>query len=127
MSEAIVRLAVVGAVVMVALLVGWALRSRRAGVGQGRVRVDGLGPWPAVLVFTRETCATCRPVLELLEEMPGRWPVRELRYDEEPALFDGAGVAVVPLVVVVGPDGQVLDQLAGLPSRPRLSKALSGT
>lgn len=97
---------------------------RRDEADQGPVRIESLGPWPAVLFFASRDCETCRPVRQRLHELTGDIPLREILHQDHPGLFSEARVAVVPLTVVVDGEGSVVAQLPGMPPRRDLRQAL---
>ena len=121
MTEPAVRLLVVVLVLVAAWL---AAQAWRRGVGQGRVRAAPFGPGPAVVVFTSASCGDCAPVLEMVAAAAGKRLVREVRFEDQPDLFDRAGVGAVPLTMVVAADGRVIEQFAGMPPRRRLARVV---
>lgn len=120
MTEPAVRLLVVVLVLVAAWLVAQAWRR---GARQGTIRPGPFGPGPAVLVFTSASCGDCVPVLQMVAAAAGTL-VREVRFEDQPDLFDEAGVGAVPLTVVVAADGRVIEQFAGMPPRKRLARAV---
>ena len=123
MTEWAVRLLVVVLVMVSAWLVAQAWR-RGARQRQGMVRVAPFGPGPAVVVFTSASCGECGPVLEMVAASAGKRLVREVRFEEQPDLFERAGVGAVPLTVVVTAGGRVIEQFAGMPPSRGLARAI---
>lgn len=125
MADFLLRLVIVAAVLGLAVLAArlwprWMARRQAA----RPVAVDGLGPWPAVVVFTSPGCSSCPPALEAVRAEAGDWPVREVSFAREPERFPEAGVEAVPVVVVVDAGGKVRGQFAGVPDRRRLGEVL---
>lgn len=77
---------------------------------------------PGLVVFTDAKCATCHSALAAARRTGA--PLREITYDLEPGRLEGAGVAAVPLTVVVGPGWTVVAQFPGVPSDRQLRRAL---
>lgn len=121
MTEWALRLLVVVLVMAFAWLVAQAWRRRAR---QGMVRVAPLGPGPAVMVFTSASCGECGPVLEMVAASAGKRLVREVRFEDQPDLFERAGVGAVPLTVVVTAGGRVIEEFAGMPPRRGLARAI---
>jgi hypothetical protein len=122
MSDLGLRLLVVGGVVVVVALS--TLAARRYGSPHLRpVDVDGLDLPPGLVVFTSTTCATCRRALGAAKATGA--PLREITYELEAATFERAGVGAVPLTLVIGGDGEVVDQVGGVPRPARLRRALA--
>lgn len=125
MDEPILRLLLVLGVVALALGVARAWPRLRAWrTARSPIRLEGLGPWPAVLLFTSGGCDSCEPARRLVEREAGAWPVRELSFEEDPERFTEAGVDAVPLVTVVDRDGRVVGQFAGVPDRRAFRRVL---
>ncbi|MGH8935384.1 MAG: thioredoxin family protein [Acidimicrobiia bacterium] len=120
MTEPAVRLLVVVLVMVSAWLVAQAWRR---GARPGMVGAGPFGPGPAVVVFTSAGCGECAPVLEMVGAAAGKRLFREVRFEDQPDLFERAGVGAVPLTVVVAADGRV-EQFAGMPPRRRLARAI---
>jgi Domain of unknown function (DUF4395) len=70
------------------------------------------GPWdsPAYVEFTHPLCSECREWEERLSTEPE--PLLKLDVSDRPDLARKYGVAVVPTVLRVAPDGAVLERLA---------------
>lgn len=121
MNDPLVRVAVIFGVVAVGAALGWIFRGRVAG-GHPPLILDGLGLPAGVIVFTSTECAKCKETLEVVKEASGE--IREVTWELEPGLQEGAGVKSVPLTVVTTDDGQIVAQFTGVPSRRRLRHAL---
>jgi hypothetical protein len=80
---------------------------------QGRIEVgdlNGAGGRPAYVEFTHPLCSECREWERRLASEPE--PLLALDVSAHPDLARKYGVAVVPTVLKVGPDGAVLERLA---------------
>lgn len=85
--------------------------------------VTGLGPTPGIVIFTSTDCASCREALEIVRAQ--ELPVREVTHELEASRLEAAGVAAVPLTVVLAADGRSIAQFAGVPPRRALRKAVA--
>jgi len=72
--------------------------------------LDGFGGGPAYVEFTHPLCAECREWEERLQGVPE--PLVKLDVSDRPELARKYGIAVVPTVLRVAPDGAVLERLA---------------
>jgi Domain of unknown function (DUF4395) len=72
--------------------------------------LDGLQGGPAYVEFTHPLCSECQEWEERLSSEPE--PLLRLDVSARPALARKYGVAVVPTVLRVAPDGAVLERLA---------------
>ena len=72
--------------------------------------LDGLSGGPAYVEFTHPLCSECREWEERLRSESD--PLLKLDVSERPDLARKYGVAVVPTVLRVAPDGAVLERLA---------------
>jgi len=72
--------------------------------------LDGITGQPAYLEFTHPLCSACREWESRLVSEPE--PLLKLDVSERPELARKYGVAVVPTVLKVAPDGAVLERLA---------------
>ena len=92
------------------------LSARLRGISpRHRDRIDpadlpGLDGGPAHVEFTHPLCADCREWEQRLAAQPEPLLIVDVR--ERPDLARKYGIAVVPTVFAVGPDGSVLDRLA---------------
>jgi len=98
---------------------GW-LRTRAGRRGEP-IDVSGLAEGPAVVIFTKDDCATCAAALELVAGLG--LPVRQVRAEDEPEVFEERGVAGVPLTVVIDRDGNRRGQFGGAPAGGPLARA----
>ena len=89
---------------------------------QPQVDLSGLDLPAGIVLFTSTECANCARARTVVKTLGAS--VREVTWELEPHVFEAAGVESVPLTVVAGPDGVVADQIAGIPSRRRLVRAL---
>jgi hypothetical protein len=72
--------------------------------------LDGVNGRPAFVEFTHPLCTECREWQRRLDAEPD--PLLQLDVSERPDLARKYGVAVVPTVLRVAPDGAVLERLA---------------
>jgi uncharacterized protein DUF4395 len=72
--------------------------------------LDGVGSGPAYVEFTHPLCSECHQWERRLAAEPE--PLLQLDVSERPELAHKYGVAVVPTVLKVAPDGAVLERLA---------------
>lgn len=119
-TEGLVKVAAIVAVIAVSLLAGRVARRRSA--RRPRIDAGGLGLPPGLVVFTSTDCPNCREVLGMLRKFSA--PVRDVTYELEPALFESAGVDGVPTLLVRARNGVTVAQFAGVPARRALSRAV---
>ena len=120
MSDPLIRALVVVLAVGGALLVAWMARvfsNRR----QRTLDVSWLMSDPGVVVFTKDECPNCAAVLAILK--PTGAPVRQIRAEAEPEVFERLAIEGVPVTVVVAAQGRNVAQFAGLPRAALLRKA----
>jgi hypothetical protein len=72
--------------------------------------LNGVGGGPAYVEFTHPLCSECRTWEERLGSRPD--PLVKLDVSDRPDLARKYGIAVVPTVLRVAPDGAVLERLA---------------
>jgi len=121
-SDAVLRLLLVVAIVVAAAAVAWvASRFRRP--PHPTVTVGDIGDRPGVVVFTSTNCSTCREARGVLEEM--RVPFREVTSELEQRRFEEWGVVAVPLIVVIDEGGGVVETYTGIPRRGALRRSIS--
>ena len=121
MDDLGVRLLVVGGVLLAAAVA--AFIARRFGTAHHPpVDVGGLNLPAGIVLFTSTTCSKCKEALSRAKATGA--PLREITYEIEAARFEEAGVDGVPLLLVMSASGEVVEQLAGLPGRRRLRRAL---
>jgi Domain of unknown function (DUF4395) len=72
--------------------------------------LNGVGGGPAYVEFTHPLCSECRDWEERLGLLPD--PLLKLDVSDRPDLARKYGIAVVPTVLRVAPDGAVLERLA---------------
>ena len=112
MSDLTLRLGIVGAAVVLALVVIAAKRRRPASPGD----VAGNPLSPGVYFFASSTCADCLPARIRLADELGESGFVEVEWEKDPDLFTALGVDVVPCTVVVADDGAAR-RYPGLPDR----------
>lgn len=96
----------IGTVVLGAAALSWWLGSQAAGTVLGSL--DGAAR--AYVEFTHPLCAECRDWERRLSA--GSEPLVTLDVRDRPDLARKYGIAVVPTVLAVAPDGTVLERLA---------------
>lgn len=114
------RVAIVGGVLVAALVLAWWARTLAARRGSP-IDVTGLMQGPAVIVFTKDDCANCAAALELVEGLG--LPVRQIRAEEEPRVLKERTVSAVPVTVVIDGSGRTRGQFGGVPSKRALDRA----
>jgi len=87
------------------------------------VDLTGLGLPPGIVIFTSTECANCKDAIAVVRR--SGVAVREVTWELEGRLLERAGVTAVPLTVVLDGAGRVVDQMAGVPRRRRLQRALA--
>lgn len=112
MSEVWLRLGIVGIAVLIALVTVLALRRRRGPSS----RIEARSLPPGVYLFSSSTCVDCIPARNRLQEVLGASGFVEIEWEQEPELFDGLGIDVVPSTVVVSEDGTAA-RFPGMPDR----------
>lgn len=121
MSPDLVRVLIVVAAAAAALgLAGW-LRARASGRGDP-VDVTGLANGPAIVVFTKDDCSTCVTALESVSSQG--LPIRQVRAEDEPEVFEARGVTAVPLTVIIDAAGLPLARFGGNPPKRSLQRAV---
>lgn len=121
MSDPAVRVLVVALAAGGALAVSWLIRTYYAR-RQPKLDVWKLISQPGAVVFTRDDCPNCSAVLAILET--AKAPVRQVRAESEPGVFEQYAIEGVPLTVVVAGPGHPVAQFAGLPRAGTLRRAL---
>lgn len=121
MSDQILRVIVVLAVVSVAVLAAFIARKLAKPV-HPEVTVGEVGDRPGVVLFTSTDCSNCKEAIATLEG--ASIPFREVTYDLEPHRFEIWDVLAVPLTVVVDGDGKVVDAFSGVPRPKTLTRAV---
>ena len=120
MDDIAARLVVIA--LLSAVAVGAALATRRwQRPGHPRIELEDSGFEPGVVMFTSTDCPTCKDALDVVRRLDV--PLREVTWELEGGMIEELGVATVPLTVFVGPGGESLDQIVGVPGRRRLAKA----
>lgn len=114
------RLVVVAVVLAGAAALAWWFRLKATRRGEP-VDVGSLGLASGAVVFTRDQCSNCARVMRLVEELA--IPIRQVRIEEEPEVFERLGVTAVPLTVVTDTTGSSRYQFAGVPSLRSLRRA----
>jgi len=131
---ALTALLIVGAVVLLGLLVGIALRARdgreRAG-GSARVRVEDVGSGvlgsAALVQFSTEFCARCPQVRRLLGAVAhdAGIPLAEIDLTHRGDLASRYGVLQTPTTFLVDASGAVVSRWGGVPERASIEAAVT--
>lgn len=114
------RLVVVALVGVAAI--GWA-RLSRTGAALRRRSATFPGVRPGVVLFTSESCSTCRRARTLLDRMGVEH--REVDFGSHPEIFTRLRITKVPTIAAVRPGGEGW-MAAGVPSEWRLRRWLRG-
>lgn len=121
MSDQILRIVVVLAVVSVAVLAAYIARKLAKPVHPD-ITVGEVGDRPGVVLFTSTDCSNCKDAIATLEGES--IPFREVTYDLEPHRFETWDVLAVPMTVVLDRDGKVVEAISGVPRRRALTRAV---
>ncbi len=121
MSDTVVRLLVVVALVIGAIVVARVVAHFRS-PPHPRVTVGEVGERPGVVLFTSTTCPTCKEAIAALESYDVSF--REVTNDLEPQRFEAWGVTAVPLAVFVDVDGHAVSTISGIPRKRAVARAL---
>ena len=121
MSDQILRIVVVLAVVSVAVLAAYIARKLAKPVHPD-ISVGEVGDRPGVVLFTSTDCSNCKDAIATLEGES--IPFREVTYDLEPHRFETWDVLAVPMTVVLDRDGKVVEAISGVPRRRALTRAV---
>ncbi len=122
MSDTATQLLIVAALTLVVVLVARGTRRWQRPTHEP-VDIAGAGLPAGVVIFTSTECEKCRAAREVVTSLDA--PLREVTWELEPGLLEQVGVTSVPLTIVVGPDGAVVHQVVGIPSRRKLERALA--
>jgi hypothetical protein len=122
MGDVLVRLLIVAAAVVA--VVGLAAVTRRwQRPSHPVIDITGLDLPSGMVVFTSTECTRCKDTIAVLRGLDV--PLREVTWELEPQLIEAAGVTAVPLTVFVSREGEVLDQIVGVPRARRRDAAAS--
>ncbi|MBT8214955.1 MAG: hypothetical protein KJP12_06990 [Acidimicrobiia bacterium] len=117
MTDVVVRLVLAAVLAGAVVGVARALASRRP--SQRRITLTGVTD--SVVLFTSTDCTNCAAAREAFK-IAGI-PIREVTWELEGSVLEAAGVTEVPTTVVIGPDGETIDQMSGVPS-PRRARRM---
>ena len=115
MDETWLRLALVGAALIVAVLFTWYLRSR----DRRSPAIDARSLGPGVYFFSSATCASCSEARQTLEAVAGHRGFTEYAWETTPDVFTEVGVETVPATLVVYSSGKT-ELHTGTPRQIRL-------
>lgn len=120
MDDALVRVALVGGALVVALAASLAIRRGNRGKPQ---LIDNAGLAGGVYLFTSSACQGCSPARRAVADALGADGFIELNWEAMPGEFARLGISAVPATLVVSEDGsgvlypgQPGDALKGLES-----------
>jgi hypothetical protein len=119
MTEPTVRVLVLIGVGLVVVAFWW--WERRTGAKVRIIPPPGLEP--GVTLFASETCDSCRAARRVLGAVVGSG-YREVTFEDDPPGFGRYGIARVPSIVLVEPDGKAT-LVEGVPSRRTLRRLLA--
>jgi len=121
MTDEVARLLLVIGVLAIAGLVAFVIKRLRRPPHPTLV-VQADGDRPGVVLFTSLDCTTCKGTITILRSKDVAF--REITHELEPQRFEAWRVLAVPLTVVLDDESTVVDAIAGVPSRRRLTAAL---
>jgi hypothetical protein len=102
MDEAVVRIALVGGALVVALVVSLAIR--RGNRGKPEV-IDNPGLAGGVYLFTSSACQGCTSARRAVTDAFGAEGFIEVNWEAMPGEFARLGISAVPATLVVAEDG----------------------
>ncbi len=106
-------------------LIGWAaVVWRRRSTDVRRVVPDDLGPFPAVLFFSSDTCESCPPAREVVVAAAGG-RMRDYTWQVHPGILRRLRIDAVPTAWVVDRDGRVEAVFAGRPEPGEVAAAVA--
>lgn len=106
-------------------LIGWvAVAWRRRSTDVRRVVPADLGPFPAVLFFSSETCDSCPPAREVVVAAAGG-RLRDYTWQVHPGILRRLRIDAVPTTWVVDVDGRVEAVFAGRPEPRAVAAAVA--
>jgi hypothetical protein len=109
----------------VLVLIGWAaIAWRHRSTDVRRVVPTDLGPFPAVLFFSSDTCDSCPPAREVVVAAAGG-RLRDYTWQVHPGVLRRLRVDAVPTTWVVDGDGRVEAVFAGRPEPGEVSGAVA--
>ncbi len=109
-------------ILVTALVCGLAVATRRwQRPTHGRVDLSRLTLPAGLVVFTSTDCSRCKDALTVARA--SGLPLREITWELEPDKLETAAVTSVPLTLAISPDGSLLAQVSGVPSRRWLKRA----
>lgn len=130
------RLAVAAVLIVTAIAVASLVQRRRGASATAAPRSElppavdlaavGMPEGPALVVFTEETCRTCKAALAVVRGPAGAGlPVAEVPFGAEREMHRRHGIDTVPTTVVTDIDGRVVDGWVGSVDLSGLATALA--
>jgi hypothetical protein len=101
MSELWLRIGLIAAAVAIAMVA--ALVTRRARSPRPALLEADLGP--GIYLFSSSDCLDCRSARSVIEQALGPRGFVEIRWEEDPGIFDRLGISAVPTTLVVSAAG----------------------
>lgn len=102
MNEVWIRLGLITAALIGVLLTAGVIRSRAR---DSETQLSATGLEAGVFLFTSANCADCEPARTKLANRLGADGFTELRWEEQPGLFEKLKISVVPATLVVDDGG----------------------
>lgn len=102
MDELVTRLTLIGGALALAVL-GVVVMRARARRSTRQVSATGLAT--GVYLFTSTACPDCETARRKLTGELGEGAFDEIRWEDEPGIFDQLGVDAVPATMIVADDG----------------------
>lgn len=83
-----------------------------------------LGPFPAVLLFTSESCDSCQPARDVVSHEAGDF-LKEIQFDTSPGMFERVRLRGVPTALVVSSEGLIIGRFEGVPEVGEVARSVT--